>query len=211
MYKTLIYQGIIIILIFLFFLSKNAISPTFQLTNSPTILTKGHYGEALIIEISYSHDGLEEWIQQLTEPYPLILADIDWLVRSEDLKRLLIEKKIPVGLLGQKSEIYANTALLDQELATFYEEFQYVPLWFATQDDLVDTALLQKLFTKKINVLSPSATYPNVPAEGEFVAIRLHRHTAVDFQQIKSYTQSHRFLSIEESLFGYEIKTKRTP
>ncbi|MER2109095.1 MAG: hypothetical protein ABS949_19390 [Solibacillus sp.] len=209
--KTLIYQGLITGLIILFFLSKNAISPVFQLTNSPNILTKGHYGEALVVEISYSHDGLEEWLQQLTKPYPLILADAHWLARSEPLTKLLIEKQIPIGLLGQKNEMYEDSQLLDQELAVFYDIFQQMPLWFATYDDLVDNALLEQLFHKKINVLSPTNLYPATPNKGEFIAIHVHRQTPIDFQEVTNYMKSHTFLSIEESLFGYELSTKRYP
>ena len=211
MIKVFIYQGSIVLLVFLFFLSKNAISPTFQLTNSPNIITKGHYGEALVVEISYSHDGLEEWLQQLAKPYPLILADASWLARSEHITKLLIEKQVPVGLLGQKNEMYENSQLLDGELAVFYDVFQQTPLWFATQDDIVDAALLQQLFNKQINILAPSNSYPAPPNEGEFVAIHIHRHIPVDFQEVTNYIKAHRFLSIEESLFGYEMKTKRSP
>lgn len=205
------YQGFIVILIFSFFLSKNTISPTFQLTNSPNIIVKGHYGEVLIVEISYSHEGLEQWLQQLTKPYPLILADASWLKRSEHITKILIEKQIPIGLLGQNNEMYENTQLLDQELAIFYDVFQQTPLWFATQNDIVDAALLQNLFNKQINVLAPTNTYPASPNEGEFVAIHLHRHMPIDFQKVTNYIKAHSFLSIEESLFGYEIKTKRSP
>lgn len=211
MLKNLMYVGVAVLLIFLFFLSKNALSPTFQLTNSPTILTKGHYGETFIVEISYSHEGLEEWLSQLSKPYPLILVDVNWLMRSEEITKLLIEKQIPVGLLGQESEQYKSPSLLTQELKQFQSVFGQMPLWFGTQDDVIDTALVQTLFQKQINVLSPANTYPAVPTNGDFIALRLHRHTEVDFQDVTNYMKSHRFLSIEESLFGYTISTKRAP
>lgn len=211
MLKNLMYVAFIALFTFLFFLSKNALSPTFQLTNSPTILTKGHYGETFIVEISYSHEGLEEWLTQLPKPYPLILADVNWLSRSEELTKLLIEKHIPVGLLGQESEQYKNPSLLTQELKQFQNIFGQMPLWFATQDDVIDTALVQTLFQKQINVLSPANMYPDVPTKGDFIALRLHRHTEIDFQNVTDYMKSHRFLSIEESLFGYTISTKRVP
>lgn len=211
MLKNLMYVAFIALLTFLFFLSKSALSPTFQLTNSPSILTKGYYGETFIVEISYSHEGFEEWLTQLRKPYPLILADVDWLHRSESLIKILLEKQIPVGLLGKKSEYYTSLSLLDQELKQFQDVFDKMPLWFATQDDVVDPALVQTLFQKQINVLAPANTYPTMPDKGDFIALRLHRHTEVDFQDVTNYMKSHRFLSIEESLFGYTISTKRTP
>lgn len=211
MLKTLIYQGIIIVIFFSVFLSKNTILPTFQLTNAPNIITKGHYGATLIVEISYSHNGLEEWLQQLHEPYPLVLADTDWLMRSENVVKLLQEKKIPVGLLGKASSMYEDRLLLEKELTAFGQILQQDPLWFATRDDLIDSLLLEQLFKRQINALSPTTTFPIAPSEGEFVAIRLHRDSSIDFKQIEHYMNSHKFISIEESLFGYTISTKRYP
>lgn len=212
MFKTLIQIGFILLLTFCFFLSKNAILPTFQLTNSPTIITKGQYGISLIIKTSYSHDGFEEWLQKLNAPYPLFLIDVDWLDRSDALLEIFLEKQIPVGLLGHTNEDYlTDTHLLETELASFEKSFGRLPLWFATKDDLVDTELLQQLFENQINVLASSLDYPATPVDGAFIAINLDRDTIIDFDNVKNYMHASNFISIEENLFGYQISTQRYP
>lgn len=92
MYKTLVSLVLCLFLVFIYFDDKNSISPVFQLTEAPAVITKGQFGQSLIIELSYSHKGFEDWVTNLREPYPLILADSDWLLRSPDLVKMLREK-----------------------------------------------------------------------------------------------------------------------
>lgn len=92
MYKTLVSLVLCLFLVFIYFDDKNNISPVFQLTDAPAVITKGQFGQSLIIELSYSHKGFEDWIANLSEPYPLILAESDWLLRSPELVKILREK-----------------------------------------------------------------------------------------------------------------------
>ena len=211
MLKTLMQLGFIVVLTFCFFLSKNVVSPTFQLTNSPNVVTKGQYGTSLIIEVSYSHSGFEEWLNTLSAPYPLFLIDVAWMQRSEDLVALLIEKQIPVGLLGLNNDAYVNPRILEGELRLFKQTFEKPPLWFATKDDIISPTLLEQLFSSKVNALAPSLDYPVNPSQGAFVALRLHREVEIDFDEVTDYMKAIPFISIEENLFGYDISTKRYP
>ena len=51
----------------------------FNIANAPVVVTKGHYGTSLIVEISFSDDFLLEWLQTVKEPYPLLLFDAGWI------------------------------------------------------------------------------------------------------------------------------------
>ena len=189
--------------------------PVFQLTETPTIISKGQFGASLIVELSYSHEGLEQWLTQLNKPYPLILADADWLLRSPDIVKLLIEQNIPIGLLGELNENYLNNdTLLKKQLAIFQKTFQQQPLWFATRDYLIDEALQQTLYALEINLIAPTYSIKDTQgkfAEGDFISIPLHREETISFEELNQFIKAHTFITIEQNLLGYNFSTKRYP
>ena len=214
MFKTLVSLILCLFLVFFFFEEKNIISPVFQLTETPAVITKGQYGSSVIVELSYSHNGLIEWIASLREPYPLFLVDTDWLLRSPDIIKLLIEQNIEVGLLGSTSEKYEDETLLEKQLAAFQKTFHQLPLWFATADYKVDSAMQANLHARGINLIAPTVPYTALNAKlsaGDFVSIPLHRDENISFDDINQLLSEHSFISIEENIFGYEISTKRFP
>ena len=214
MFKTLVSLILCLFLVFIYFDEKSSVLPVFQLTETPAIITKGQFGKSVIIELSYSHKGLEEWVTNLKEPYPLILADSDWLLRSPDLVKILREKNIRVGLLGSMSDEYVDESLLKKQLAIYEKTFYKKPLWFATADYKVDNAMQTALHELGINIIAPTETFPIVESkipEGSFVSIPLHREEKVSFDAINQFINEHIFVSIEQNIFGYEISTKRFP
>ncbi|AWE09044.1 hypothetical protein DCE79_17645 [Lysinibacillus sp. 2017] len=214
MFKTLVSLVLCVFLVLFYFEEKNSIISTFQLTEAPTIITKGHYGYSLIVELSYSHQGLAEWIATLHEPYPLFLIENDWMMRSPEIVKQLIEKNIEVGLLGSPNEQYEDSTLLEKQLAQFQSAFNQLPLWFATTDYNVTPALQKTLHDHGINTIAPSIsiTAPSLQlSDGEFISIPLHRGQSISFESINEFIQQHPFLSIEENIFGYKISTKRYP
>ena len=65
MLKTLVSLAFCLIIVFFYFDEKNTIFPVFQLTETPMIITKGQFGASLIVEVSYSHEGFDDWIATL--------------------------------------------------------------------------------------------------------------------------------------------------
>ena len=214
MFKALVSLVLCLFLIFFYFDEKNSILPAFQLTDTPTIITKGQFGASLIVELSYSHKGLEDWLTNLNEPYPLFLVESDWLLRSPELVKLLKEKNIRVGLLGSTRDQYKDDDLLKKQLAIFEKTFYIKPLWFATADYIIDESMQTTLHQLEINLIAPTQSFPIEESkldEGVFIRIPLHRHEMIAFDEINQFMQKHSFISVEQNIFGYEISTKRFP
>ncbi len=214
MLKTLVSLLLCLFLVFFYFEGKDRSISTFQMTESPAIITKGHYGHSLIVELSYSHQGLSDWITTLREPYPLFLLESDWIMRSPEIVKQLIELNIEVGLLGSPNEQYEDRTLLEKQLAQFQSTFNQLPLWFATTDYNLTPELQKTLHDRGINTIAPSIsiTAPNLQlSDGEFVSIPLHRGQSISFESINEFIKQHPFISIEENIFGYTISTKRYP
>ena len=214
MLKTLVSLIFFLFLIFFFFEEKDYLLPTFQMTDSPEIITKGHFGYSVIVELSYSHPGLAEWIDTLQKPYPLFLVEENWMERNPEIVKQLIEQNIEVGLLGSPNELYENEELLERQLKRFQATFQQLPLWFATADYIVNPQLQKILHSRGINMIAPttSITAPNLQVEdGDFISIPIHREQFTSFKTINEFIKQHNFISIEENVFGYKVSTKRYP
>lgn len=214
MLKTLVSIILCLFLVLFFFEEKDHLLPTFQMTDSPEIITKGHYGHSVIVELSYSHPGLAEWIEELKKPYPLFLVEQNWMERNPEIVKKLIDRNIEVGLLGSLNEQYENEDLLEQQLTLFQNTFHQLPLWFATTDYVVNPKLQKKLHSRGINMLAPTISFssPNLKLEdGDFISIPIHREQFTSFKSINEFMQQYSFISIEENIFGYETSTKRYP
>lgn len=215
MFKVLVSMALCLIIVFFYFDEKSSILPVFQLTEAPAVITKGQYGASLIVEVSYTHEGFEEWVASLSKPYPLFLLDTDWVLRSSEQVKLLIERNIPLGLLGSMSSDYEEKdSLLDSQLSIFKRDFQRLPLWFATRDYTVSETMQQSLYKNGINIVAPTYSFakPNTTiVDGDFISIPLHRDQTVSFQELQQYIKAYPFIPIEQNLLGYDIATKRFP
>lgn len=200
----------------LFIPQKTSLLSVFQIAETPVIITKGHYGYSYVVEISFTHESLMPWLEQLETPLPLLLLDADWIKRSPKEIRLIKEKKFPVGLIGKNGDNYENIQLLNEEIATFEQAFSNKPLWYTTRNYQFTDDMKKLLFDNKINIIAPSVIWtPNSANEkytkGTIVFIPFHENTFVKMNDIQSFIKNYPFMSIEENIFGYSIKTKTFP
>lgn len=206
-----------LVIISLFVLPKNSsLFSVFQISEKPLTVTKGHYGYSYVVEISFSHDSLLPWLEQLKAPLPLLLLDADWIKRSPNEVRWLKEKQFPVGLLGHKGDSYTDLNILNQEITIFEKNFSKKPLWYVTRDYLFTDEMKKYLFASEINTLAPSNIWtPNTAKlklkKGSIITIPFHEHSDINIKTVHSFLNNYHFISIEENLFGYSVKTRTFP
>lgn len=187
------------------------------MTEQPEVITKGTYGSAVTVNISFGKEDVIQWLESLQGPYPLIMADLDWLNRSPKAVEILIKKKIPVGLLGKDGMTYEeNPSLLEKEIQGFEKVFGKKPLWFRTADEEFSDGLRNSLYQHEINALgssvfwSTSGQKPKL-GKGDILSIPYHREEKISFKTIDDLRSSHDFHSVEDVIFGVSVKTKKYP
>ena len=208
-----------ILFAFLFFKPINStMISVFRITDSPAIITKGHYGTSLIVEISFSDEHLLDWLTTLKEPYPLLLLDSDWMDRSPEHMEIIQKRKLPTGLLGpiDSEDQPLDADLLKKEIAIYEKYFTSEPLWFATHNHQYSQNLQKMLFEKQVNILSPTIIWQGNKAtpslqKGDFLFISLHENNKISFSKLNALLQQNNFISIEENIFGYAIQSKKSP
>lgn len=189
----------------------------FNIADAPVVVTKGHYGTSLIVEISFSDDSLLEWLQTVKEPYPLLLLDTDWIKRSPEHIKIIQERKLPTGLLGPEdsTDEPVDIALIEKEINTYEKYLKEKPLWFATRNHLYSQDLQKSLFQQQMNLLSPSLIWQGEKTpklqKGDFVFFPLHQNNKIPFKDLNKLIQQNKFMSIEENIFGYKVQTKKSP
>lgn len=215
--KTLI-SLLFIVTLFVFLKPINStMISVFNIANAPVVVTKGHYGTSLIVEISFSDDSLLEWLQTVKEPYPLLLLDTDWIKRSPEHIKIIQERKLPTGLLGPEdsTDEPVDTALIEKEINTYEKYLKEKPLWFATRNHQYSQDLQKSLFQQQMNLLSPSLIWQGEKTpklqKGDFVFFQLHQNNKIPFKDLNKLIQQNKFMSIEENIFGYKVQTKKSP
>lgn len=189
----------------------------FNIANAPVVVTKGHYGTSLIVEISFSDDSLLEWLQTVKEPYPLLLLDTDWIKRSPEHIKIIQERKLPTGLLGPEdsTDEPVDIALIEKDINTYEKYLKEKPLWFATRNHQYSQDLQKSLFQQQMNLLSPSLIWQGEKTpklqKGDFVFFPLHQNNKIPFKDLNKLIQQNKFMSIEENIFGYKVQTKKSP
>lgn len=195
---------------------KNSLLTVFRVTEEPVAITRGAFGSVLTVNISFGDAQVEEWIQELKKPYPLLFVDTEWASRFPETVRLINEKNIPVGLLGKNGEAYEqDAALLVTELEQFKITFGTDPLWFRTLDEVFPTSLHMLLWEVELNPLGSSFIWKGgaIPSftEGEIISVPHHRTNRVNFIELKKLAENRDFQTIEDVLFGSTVKTKKIP
>ncbi|MEY9971472.1 hypothetical protein ABH966_001845 [Lysinibacillus sp. RC46] len=215
--KTLISLFLILILfIFIKPINSTMIS-VFNIADAPAVVTKGHYGTSLIVEISFSDDNLVDWLKTVKEPYPLLLLDAAWIERSPEHLKIIQERKLPTGLLGPEDSVDKpiDLAVVQKDIKIYEKHFQETPLWFATQNHQYSQDLQNNLFQQQMNILSPSLIWKGEKTpklqKGDFVFMSLHQNNKISFKELNTFLQQNKFMSIEENIFGYKIQTKKSP
>lgn len=205
-----------ILFVFLKPINSTMIS-VFNIANAPVVVTKGHYGTSLVVEVSFSDESLMDWLKTVKEPYPLLLLDTDWIKRSPDHIKIIQERKLPTGLLGPEDSIEEpiNIKLVQKDIDIYEQYLKEKPLWFATRNHQYSQDLQKSLFQQQMNLLSPSLIWQGEKTpklqKGDFVFVPLHQDSSITFKELNTFIQQHKFMSIEENIFGYKVQTKKSP
>jgi len=189
----------------------------FNIANAPVVVTKGHYGTSLIVEISFSDESLMDWLKTVKEPYPLLLLDTDWIKRSPEHIKIIQERRLPTGLLGPEDSIEkpVNIDLVLKDIDIYEKYLKEKPLWFATRNHQYSQDLQKSLFQQQMNMLSPSLIWQGEKSpklqKGDFVFTPLRQDSSFTFKELNALIQQNKFMSIEENIFGYKVQTKKSP
>lgn len=215
--KTLI-SLLFIVMLFVFIKPINStMISVFNIADGPAVVTKGHYGTSLIVEISFSDETLLDWLKTVKEPYPLLLLDAAWIERSPEHLKVIQERKLPTGLLGPEDSVDKpiDLAVVQKDINIYEKYFQETPLWFATRNHQYSQDLQNNLFQQQMNILSPSLIWKGEKTpklqKGDFVFMSLHQNSNISFKELNTFLQQNKFMSIEENIFGYKVQTKKSP
>lgn len=193
-----------------------SLTSVFRLTDEPAVIVRGTSGSVLTVNISFGDVEVQEWIQGLSKPYPLLFVDTKWGERFPDTVRLIQEKNIPIGLLGDEGIAYEqNTSLFIKQLEQFETLFKVKPLWFRTVDEIFPSSLHTQLQKAEINALGSSVVWrggdsPPI-SEGEILSVPHHRDDHIVLAELKKVYQNRTFTTIEDMLFKTTVKTKKIP
>lgn len=210
MRKALILLGLSTILFAVYYSYTNKQLPVFLMTEEPNVVAKGHNGHVFLVELDFEHDGLVDFINSEQSSNILFLLDQDLIKRADHLLELLQSKQRATGLLGQSPET------IQQEIVVYEQTFKQKPLWYMPKGYTYTDELRQTLFSQQINMLAPSLTinnksFPQKLEKGDILSLPLYKENKVDFKALSRWMEKYQFISIEESLFGYSIKTKKSP
>ena len=210
MRKILILLGLIALSMSVYYFLKDNQTPVFLMTEEPDIIAKGHNGQVFLVELHFEHDGLIDFIESNHSQNVLFLLDSSLIERADHIVELLKKLQRPTGLLGKSSET------LDQDIAIYEKAFDNKPLWFMPQGYIYEESLRLTLFEKQINMIAPTLiirnnVFPTKLEKGTILSLPLYKEVNVDFEKLSSWMSQQKFISIEESLFGYSLKTKRYP
>lgn len=213
--KLLLAFAIALVLFFFVFPKRDSLISVFQISDEPVVISKGNYGQSIIIEVSFSHDGFLEWLESLKQPYPLLLVNADWIERSSKYIEVIKKRNIPIGLLGGEGSKDYTTELFNKDVAVYEKHFKSKPLWFMTTDYNYTEELKQSIFNEHVNMLSPTTLYSkdgSFKAEkGAIISIQLHEESKINLESLTKFLTSQKFMTIEENIFGYSIKSKKMP
>ncbi|PIC76939.1 hypothetical protein CSV74_08500 [Sporosarcina sp. P19] len=195
---------------------SSTLKAVFRLTEQPAVIVKGTQGSALTINISFGDKEVEELLEKLSQPYPLLFIDSDWASRFPHITEQIKQRSLPVALLGTEGQQYENDPnLLSEQLQTFEELFSKRPLWFRTTDEEFPLALLQELSEAEINALGSTVQWSGgaLPkaSKGEIIAVPYARNEHVATTEIQRLIASRTFQSVEDLLFRSTVKTKKIP
>lgn len=210
MRKVLILLSLATILFVVYYSYTSKQFPVFLMTEEPNVIAKGHNGHVFLVELHFEHDGLIDFINSEQSRNTLFLLDADLIQRADHLLELLQSKQCATGLLGQSPET------IQQEIAVYEQAFKQKPLWYMPQGYKYTDELRQALFSQQINMLAPSITiqnnsFPKKLEKGDILSLPLYKENKVEFTSLSNWMKKYQFISIEESLFGYSIKTKKSP
>jgi hypothetical protein len=211
-FKRLILKGFIVLSPLLVILLFGRDFSAFVIVEEPNTITKGNLGHSLMIEISYSPSYIDEWLTNSKSTNYVLMLDPDWIERSPSSMKIIKDRKISTGLLiTQKEE--------PQSLPTLLEKYEKImgelPLWVSCTPSPCTTEQVSYLYSQKTNVAYPPITLTNEAQlkqleDGSIVKIKLDDQFKLNEEQLLQLI-NHPFISLEENILGYQIKTKRMP
>ena len=157
--KLLLVGSFTLLIILLFIVPRNysSILPVFQLTEKPTVISKGTYGKTVTIDLTFGKEEIETLLKDLKAPYPHFFISTEWMERSEPIIKIMQEKHIPIGLLGKDGAIYIEDPVLFQkEVDQFEKVMGEKPLWFRTKDYQFPMEVQEVAWQQEVNLLSSS-------------------------------------------------------
>lgn len=219
MRKKIIIIFILICSIFIFLPSipgSYSLTEVFRITEEPVAITRGTYGSVLTVNISFGDKEIEQWIQELDKPYPLLFVDSDWAERFPQTVRIIREKGIPIGLLGHNGQDYeVDAALLDNQIKKFEHLFNSKPLWFRTTDEIFPYTLHTLLWEVEVNPIASTFQWSggDIPMKspGEIISVPHHKKNRVNLLELERLNESREFLTLEDVLFGITSNVKKLP
>lgn len=215
--KALLVGLLIVSGLFLFSVPKNfsSLLPVFQLTEKPTVISKGSYGNTITIDLTFGKSDIEKLVNDLQAPYPHFFISIEWIERSEHIIELMKEKNVPISLLGQNGLTYIeNPRLFEKEVERFEKAIGERPLWFRTIDYEFPIELQKMAWEQEVNLLSSSKYWSNKAPKlekGDILTLPLHQEERIDMQQLTKILQNKELITIEQNIFGLKVKTKTYP
>lgn len=208
--------SVTIFFIFHSFTKRQHYIPVFNVLTTPAAITSGMKGSALTVNIAFGDDDVQQWIEQLQSPYPLIFLDLEWAERYPSTIEMMVEKNITIGLLGKDGNAYMESNdLLEKQIDQYEALFQSKPLWFRTADEQFPKELLNALSKKEINALSSSIRWTGgkikLEQNGEIVSVSSYKNHQIDFKALQQLTNDHPFNTIDQVLFNLQSKKKKIP
>ncbi|TQR17195.1 hypothetical protein [Psychrobacillus soli] len=215
--KLLLVGSLTLLITLLFNVPRNypSILPVFQLTEKPTVISKGTYGKTVTIDLTFGKDEIETLLKDLKAPYPHFFISTEWMERSEPIIKIMQEKHIPIGLLGKDGANYIEDPVLFQkEVDQFEKVMGEKPLWFRTKDYQFPIEVQEVAWQQEVNLLSSSKYWDvEIPklTKGDVLSVPLHQDERVDIKQLTKLLGSETFLPIEQNIFGLKMNTKTFP
>ena len=151
--KPLILLSFLVIALTLFFISSQSKSDAYRIATTPSLISKGTFGQSIIVEISYSYPEIKEWITSIQNNKILFLLEYEWLQRSNDYVKLLKDSQTNTGLLINSSQTLPS---IKEHINLYTDLFEQPPIWAACSPDPCSDEIVQYLFDEKMNSLAPS-------------------------------------------------------
>jgi len=210
--KPLILLSFLVIALTLFFISSQSKSDAYRIATTPSLISKGTFGQSIVVEISYSYPEIKEWINSIQNNKILFLLEYEWLQRSEDYVKLLKDSKTNTGLLINSSQ---TLPAIKDHINLYADLFGQPPIWAACSPDPCNDEIVQYLFDEKMNSLAPSIYIEQLDdfkqiKKGDIASFEIKRDTPPP-PPILNRIISHPFISIDENIIGITYDSKRYP
>jgi len=210
--KTLILLSLSLIALTLFFISSQSKSEAFRIATTPSLISKGTFGQSIAIEISYSYPEMKDWITSVQNNEILFLLEYDWLQRSKEYVKVLEDSKAKSGLLINSSQTLPS---ITEHINLYTDLFEEPPLWAACSPDPCNDKVIQYLFDHKINSLAPSIYIEQLDdfkqiKKGDIASFQIKRN-APPPPDVLNRISNYPFISIDQNILGITYGTKRYP